>query len=327
MSKRWQLGAALLIAAMLATPAAHATTMLSFNARPVERLAATPQFSAHVDNEAVAGAVSAVFVMPGDRLFIDAVDVPRNADLRLQAAGYGKPRAAGPDQWYWRAPSAPGLYPLMLRNRATGGVLRLNVFVKTPFSHRQDQLDSYDIGHYQPLPADGDPAYARPRGFVQVTAGNQHTRIAPHFTLGQFLCHQQPDHAPKALLVRRRLLIKLERIITALTEAGIELDTLTVMSGFRTPRYNAAIGNTTVYSRHLYGGAADIFVDTNNDGDMDDLNADGVVDTHDADWLADLIETVTAADPRLAGGLSAYPATAHHGPFVHVDVRGEATRW
>ena len=99
------------------------------------------------------------------------------------------------------------------------------------------------------------------------------------------------------------------------------------MSGYRTPWYNADIGNTTVYSQHLFGSAADIFVDADGDGRMDDLNGDSAVDTADARWLADLVEAVVAEQPSLAGGMSVYPANAAHGPFVHIDVRGVRARW
>ena len=49
-----------------------------------------------------------------------------------------------------------------------------------------------------------------------------------------------------------------------------------VMSAFRTARTYRSIGNRTIYRRHLYGDAADIFVDADGDGPMDDLNGDGV---------------------------------------------------
>ena len=41
------------------------------------------------------------------------------------------------------------------------------------------------------------------------------------------------------------------------------------MSGFRTPQYNKGGGNTggrAGLSRHMYGDAADIFIDSNGDG-------------------------------------------------------------
>lgn len=60
---------------------------------------------------------------------------------------------------------------------------------------------------------------------------------------------------------------------------------------------------------------------------MDDLNGDGRVDIGDAEWLGVIVEQVDAAHSEWAGGLSVYKANAHHGPFVHVDVRGSPVRW
>ena len=125
------------------------------------------------------------------------------------------------------------------------------------------------------------------------------------------------------------LLLKLERLLRAVNEAGVRAPTFAVLSGFRTPAYNKAIGNTTSYSRHLYGDAADVFVDADGDGRMDDLDGDGAVTRADAEWLAGVVEGL-ADQPwyaPLVGGLGIYGATPGHGPFVHVDTRGEPVRW
>ena len=54
------------------------------------------------------------------------------------------------------------------------------------------------------------------------------------------------------------------------------------MSGYRPPF--SAIGNVQ-YSRHVWGGAADFYIDQSpKDGVMDDLNKDGVVNREDAVW-------------------------------------------
>ena len=101
------------------------------------------------------------------------------------------------------------------------------------------------------------------------------------------------------------------------------------MSGYRTPFSNKAIGNVQ-YSRHVWGGAADFYIDQSpKDGVMDDLNKDGVVNREDAVWLANFISNMSkqgAFGPRV-GGLGIYGANAAHGPFVHVDVRGTLARW
>ena len=166
---------------------------------------------------------------------------------------------------------------------------RLGVFVKTPVDPQRRTLDGFRINRYEPQPQAGRPT--PPPAELVLTPANRDTRLSPHFRLDQFLCHQQPEHWPKYVLVQPRLLDKLERLHGALAEAGFPLDTITVMSGYRTPWYNADIGNTTRYSRHLFGGAADIYVDADGDDRMDDLNGDGTVDTRDAAWLADLVET------------------------------------
>ena len=101
------------------------------------------------------------------------------------------------------------------------------------------------------------------------------------------------------------------------------------MSGYRTPYYNAALNNVS-HSRHLWGGAADIYIDENPaDGEMDDLNRDGRIDWRDARVLYRIIDGMYAYKrySPFIGGLAHYRRTAYHGPFVHVDVRGHRARW
>jgi uncharacterized protein YcbK (DUF882 family) len=111
-------------------------------------------------------------------------------------------------------------------------------------------------------------------------------------------------------------------------ELGFQVDTLHVMSAYRTPYYNHAIGDV-LYSMHQWGSAADIYVDKDNKNRMDDLTGDGRVDVSDAKYLYDNIERMTtrAEYRRFEGGLGFYPATTAHPPFVHIDVRGTRARW
>ena len=84
------------------------------------------------------------------------------------------------------------------------------------------------------------------------------------------------------------------------------------------------------YSRHVWGGAADFYIDeAPADGKMDDLNKDGRVDRADARWLADFINGMSqrGAFGKRIGGIGVYGSTSVHGPFVHVDVRGTRARW
>ena len=124
------------------------------------------------------------------------------------------------------------------------------------------------------------------------------------------------------------LLLKLERVLYAVRRAGVDVQTLSVLSGFRTPAYNAAIGNETSYSRHLYGDAADVFVDADGDGQMDDVTGDGEVTRADAEWMAELVggSRATCGTSR-SWAASASTARRRTGPFIHVDTRGEPVRW
>lgn len=60
---------------------------------------------------------------------------------------------------------------------------------------------------------------------------------------------------------------------------------------------------------------------------MDDLNHDGRVDYRDAQVVIAASEKVEKAHPELVGGGGVYKATAEHGPFAHIDVRGNRARW
>jgi uncharacterized protein YcbK (DUF882 family) len=135
---------------------------------------------------------------------------------------------------------------------------------------------------------------------------------------------------PKYLVLQENLIDKLELLIGALSKRGVNVTRMSVMSGFRTPQYNergVGAGGRAQNSRHQYGDAADVFVDNDGNGGMDDLNGDGRVNTADARWLAQVVEQVEQEHPALIGGVGIYSATSAHGPFVHVDVRGTKARW
>jgi uncharacterized protein YcbK (DUF882 family) len=172
-------------------------------------------------------------------------------------------------------------------------------------------------------------AYRLPDGFIEVTEANQDVRISTHFRLRDFLTKDQRDVWPKALVLDERLIDKLELIISELRLAGHPAEGLTVLSGFRTPQYNArGVGKgRATDSRHQYGDAADVFVDADGNGRMDDLTKDGRVDLRDAREFARIVDRVENKYPELVGGVGLYRTTPSHGPFVHVDARGERSRW
>ncbi len=272
--------------------------------------------------------ITPAFVLPGDTLHVRALPGPTTGACALRTSA-GLVRRTGPNRWTWTAPYEPGLHRLTVQDQRSGEEMYIHAFVLVPFDHRGESLNGYRLGRYMAQPLRGDPAYLRPRGFAELTEKELDAAVSPHFRLGQFVAKQQSGY-PKYLILRAPLIVKLERILEAVNAQGIAVRTLHVMSGFRTPYYNQSIGNETRYSRHLYGDAADVFVDADGDDNMDDLNGDGAIDTDDARTLAQLVETLAAADPdfkRLEGGLGIYPANSEHGPFIHVDTRGTAARW
>jgi hypothetical protein len=233
--------------------------------------------------------------------------------------GVGVPSSAR--KWRWTAPSSPGVYTLRFSDRSRGGSITVHALVMVPASEvRNGTLNGYRIGDYPTSP---------PPGFIEVTKENQDTKVSPHFQLKQFVCKQDPpDHFPKYILLQELLPLKLEAVLQEVNALGFDADTLHVMSGYRTPFYNDAIGDVRL-SQHQWGSAADIFVDTEHKDQMDDLNRDGRIDVNDSRFLYDAIERLLA-QPMLKpfqGGMGFYPATSAHPPFVHVDVRGAAARW
>ncbi len=171
---------------------------------------------------------------------------------------------------------------------------------------------------------------APPDGFIVVTESNQHTPVSQHFKLSDFLTHDQKAVWPKALVLEPRLLDKLELISDELRSRG-KPSTIRILSGFRTPQYNAHGAGRRAGrardSRHMYGDAADIYIDDNGDQRMDDLNGDGRVNSRDSHYLRDVAERIEQRYPELLGGVGTYRSTRHHGPFVHIDARGTRARW
>ena len=264
----------------------------------------------------------ALFLRPGERLDLTA-NTPvtwRHEDTALAGGEAGLVLD-------WMAPDDPGHHHLYATSES-GEVMHLHLVVMRRLEPGQDRINGFQLGEYPSEPYRGQDNYRAPEYFVEVAEGVESIPVSPHFTLGQFLCKQDAGDGPAYLVVSERLVVKLENILEAVNERGWRTDGFTVMSGYRTPAYNAGLGNGR-NSRHIYGGAADIFIDTDGNGVMDDLNGDGQLDRQDAAVLFDLVESMAASGDEdwHAGGLGEYGPNAHHGAFVHVDERGWRARW
>lgn len=274
-----------------------------------------------VDGAASTLPLTPAFVLPGAKL-----------ELRL-SGGSGKEvvaRAATgmleetPTGYVWTAPRGPGSYDLSFRQQDDRRDVR--VFVLQPYDG-SDAMDGYAIGRYEPDSTRRSVSYRVPRGLVKVTKESERTAVSPSFELGQFLCKQTGGH-PKFLALQTRLVLKLEALLAEVRASGFAAPTLFIMSGYRTPLYNQRIGNETRWSRHLYGDAADVFIDADGSGSMDDVTGDGVVTIEDARVLYAVAERLGhAPGAPIRGGLGLYAPAPHRGPFVHVDTRGYEARW
>ncbi len=291
-----------------------------------EGLSERASFQLRVRDVVIPFSLLAVTALPGEVVELEVQEIMGEGDLASFRLREGEsevaPIAAG--RWNWTAPLEPGAYPIRIESPMDGSAIHLNVIVLHPFeSIRNGSLNGFRIGEYRL----GAGRTTPPSGFIRGDSDMLDLRVAPGFTLRQFLCKQ--GGAPPYLALSEPLLLKLETILEAVRDAGIEAPTLHIMSGFRTPYYNRAIGNTTDLSRHLWGDAADIFIDTDGNGRMDDLNGDGRSDDADARLLVRIVEEVEArGEPQVrAGGLSIYRSNAVRGAFVHVDARGAPARW
>jgi uncharacterized protein YcbK (DUF882 family) len=210
------------------------------------------------------------------------------------------------------------------------GADTFSLVVMRPFAaKRGDVLNGYRLGRW---PAERwlmARNYFNPDGFVEVVPENVSLPLSRHFTLGQFVTRDQQEVWPKYVVLEEKLIDKLELVLQELGARGIQVTSVVVLSGFRAPYYNERRieEGAARASRHQFGDAADILIDNDGDGRMDDVNGDRRVDLRDMLPVTQAVATVERRYPELIGGLGTYAAMGPSGPFAHVDVRGTSARW
>ena len=288
----------------------------------------TASFAITFHDETSAYRDTAVLVLPRVAVVFNAVGGPPGD--YAAATGDGTIVQQGLRQWRWTAPDRPGTYLITFDGPGKKDAIAVHAFVMVPATEvKGGLLNGYRMGDYPATPLKGNPMYLPPTGFIEMTKENEDTKVSPHFTLKQFLCKEDTTKRfPKYVLFKERLPLKLEAVLERVNAMGFTVGTLHVMSAFRTPYYNHAIGDVK-YSMHQWGSAADIYIDPLKKDRMADLNRDGQVDIQDSKFLYDEIERMLATKDfaRFQGGTGFYPGTSAHPPFVHVDVRGTAARW
>jgi hypothetical protein len=315
--------------------------------QPPPAVAATT-VTIHYDGHALHPHVRTIVVLPGAVVPLVAGAAPTTGGERFAVQVHGDPGdlhwetergtivagAAGDGRRLaiYRAPATPGVDHLRVRRGPSPSLgAAILVLVMIPIDDTTGPtLAGYRLGRYPPPPpADTPHARARRtgvRGLVELAAEHENLPVSARVRLGALDCKQQPGRYPRYLALDPRLLDKLETLMDRLAAAGWPPEALVIMSAYRTPYYHHSIGNRTVWSRHLLGDAADVYLDRDGDGQMDDLDGDGQVTDADALVLLAIVEDLDA-DPEQIGGAAAYPATAAHGPFVHLDTRGYRARW
>lgn len=285
--------------------------------------AALRRFGRQPDLRGISGAVRIAVQAPGDTLPLPD-SLPSEARVEYATAAADSGRAE---------PSGPGIWNLLVRiGDAIRPVPDFSIVRLVPLSEKKGgRIGSYLIGTWpNETGRPRSPQYAPPRGLVQVTQQNLNTQVSEHFQLRDFLTKGQQDVWPKYVALSTRLLDKLELTIQELEQSGQPVNDVGVISGFRTPQYNAHGGETGgrgKLSRHMYGDAMDFYIDNDGDGRMDDLNGDGTVNIGDARVLAAAADRVERKYPVLVGGIGTYRPTGAHSGFVHIDTRGFRARW
>jgi uncharacterized protein YcbK (DUF882 family) len=203
-------------------------------------------------------------------------------------------------------------------------------FILRPFGQKRgERLGMYRLGLWPAERWMMAENYLNPDGFVEVRERDVGMKLSAHFRLGDFLTHDQQATWPKFVVLEERLIDKLELVLAELRDRGIDDSRVVVLSGFRAPYYNdLRIGEGAARaSRHQFGDAADLIIDADGDGRMDDLNRDGRRDMRDLDPIGAAVAMVEGEHPELVGGLGTYAAMGPSGPFAHIDVRGTSARW
>lgn len=288
----------------------------------------TTDFQLVYNESLISHDIYSIFVLPNEEIKLNVYDrnnnhkyIIDNDSLKLLSNNnYG---------WKFKAPNEVGNYKLTITNQNLKQRIILNIFVLEPFSNMQGEyINGYRIGNYPIIPDKYKESYTLPKGFIKVTRENKDTFLTPHFKLSQFICKQQSNY-PKYIVLKELLLNKLEYLLVQVNKKGFYADTFHIMSGYRTPYYNKMLGNVEL-SRHVFGDAADIYIDVNpRDGQMDDLNGDGRVTIKDANLLYNTVEESynNREYQEYIGGLGLYRKTSSHSPFIHIDTRGYKARW
>ncbi|SDK89406.1 peptidase M15A [Halanaerobium congolense] len=270
-----------------------------------------------------------IFVMPREGIEIYIAEKDRGQKYIIELSGK---KFENTKSFKWQAPAKSGHYPVKIKkkgSRGSGSEINLNVFVLHPAEKKNGQyLDGFKIGYYPKITADKQKYYSKPVGFLKIEESLLNLNLTPHFTMEQFVTRQSTKF-PQYIVLQESLLLKLEYFLEEVNKAGYKADTFGIVSVYRSPYFNKKLGNNTNFSRHLFGDAADIYIDNTGNQWMDDLNEDGKSNIYDSNILFELAVKFDQNEKfsQLQGGLSSYNGNGVRGPFLHIDSRGFHVTW
>ena len=270
-----------------------------------------------------------IFVLPREDIKISIAAEDRGQTYTIELGGKIYESSTS---FNWKAHAESGHYQATIRekNKAeSGSEIKINVFVLHPYENKNGQyLEDFRIGYYPEIPADKKEMYSKPKGFLKIDQSLLELNLTPHFKMKQFLTGQSSD-LPQFIAIQESLILKLEFFLEEVNKAGYYAESFGIVSLYRTPYFNKKIGNNTDFSRHLFGDAADIYIDNSGNEWMDDLNGDGQFTKADSDILADLAVKFDQKEEfnDLQGGVCSYKGNGVRGPFLHIDTRGRHITW
>jgi hypothetical protein len=220
------------------------------------------------------------------------------------------------------APEKPGFYRLaVVRDSERVVVDGPALSVMVPFSAKVGSaLNGYRIGTYVAEKLGRKTDEEAPPGFVEIDEDNLDLPLTKHLRLSDFMTHDNQEGWPRYAALDARLLDKIELVVSEIEKLSGKGDdaqlALDVHSGFRTPLHNRRVKRAARDSRHQYGDAADIAIDSNGDGKLT---------FGDTRLVARAVEIVEQEHPDLIGGMGLYNRGS--ASYVHIDARGKRARW
>jgi hypothetical protein len=272
-----------------------------------------------------------IFVLPEEKINIQISDSAKDEVYSFENDA-GQYLHQKDNAFNWQAPKETGNYSLTIKLRGSNlrsSKIKLNVFVLIPFEKKEGKyLEGFRIGNYPKVPTDKRKHYSKPEGFFKIDESNLNIKLTPHFKVKKFLTNQSQEF-PQYIVIQESLLLKLEYFLEEINKAGIKADSFGIVSSYRSPYFNKKIGNNTGLSRHVFGDAADIYIDNSGNDWMDDLNGDGHSNINDANILYNLAVKFDQKDKfsQLKGGVCSYKGNGVRGPFIHIDTRGYHVSW